>query len=83
VLTSVFKINRNIPGGNMTLLTAQLWSALADPTLYLDPGSGSILLQLLLAAILGLGVILRTQWSKIKSFFKRNDETDADPDDEE
>jgi hypothetical protein len=67
----------------MTLLTAELWSALADPTLYLDPGSGSILLQLLLAAILGLGVILRTQWSKIKSFFKRNDEIDADPDDEE
>ena len=67
----------------MTLLTAQLWSALADQTLYLDPGSGSILLQLLLAAILGLGVILRTQWSKIKSFFKRNDETDADLDDEE
>lgn len=67
----------------MTLLTAQLWSALADPALYLDPGSGSILLQLLLAAILGLGVILRTQWSKIKSFFKRNDETDADLDDEE
>ena len=67
----------------MTLLTAQLWSALADPTLYLDPGSGSILLQLLLAAILGLGVILRTQWSKIKSFFKRNDETDVDLDDEE
>ena len=67
----------------MTLLTAQLWSALADQTLYLDPGSGSILLQLLLAAILGLGIILRTQWSKIKSFFKRNDEIDADPDDEE
>jgi hypothetical protein len=67
----------------MTLLTAQLWSALADPTLYLDPGSGSLLLQLLLAAILGLGLILRTQWSKIKSFFKRNDESEEDLEDEE
>jgi hypothetical protein len=67
----------------MSLLTAQLWSALAGPDLYLDPGSGSILLQLLLAAILGLGVILRTQWKKIKSFLKRNDEADEDLDDEE
>jgi len=67
----------------MTLLTAQLWSALADPTLYLDPGSGSLLLQLLLAAILGLGLILRTQWTKIKSFFKRNDESEEEPEDEE
>jgi hypothetical protein len=67
----------------MTLLTTHLWSALAKPNLYLDPGSGSILLQLLLAAILGLGVILRTQWSKIKKLFKRNDETAEDLDDEE
>lgn len=67
----------------MTLLTTHLWSALAKPNLYLDPGSGSILLQLLLAAILGLGVILRTQWSKIKKLFKRNNETAEDLDDEE
>jgi len=67
----------------MTLLTAHLWSALASPDLYLDPGSGSMLLQLLLAALLGLGVILRTQWSKIKSLFKRNDDTEDDLDDEE
>jgi len=67
----------------MTLLTAHLWSALADPTLYLDPGSGSILLQLLLAALLGLGVILRTQWGKIKTLFKRNDDADEELDDED
>ena len=67
----------------MTLLTAHLWSALASPDLYLDPGSGSMLLQLLLAALLGIGVILRTQWSKIKSLFKRNDDMDDDLDDEE
>ena len=67
----------------MTLLTAHLWSALAKPSLYLDPGSGSILLQLLLAAILGLGVILRTQWSKIKRLFKRSDDNGENLDDEE
>ena len=50
---------------------------------YLDPGSGSILLQLLLAALLGVGVILRTQWSKIKSLFARKDASLDDEDDEE
>jgi len=50
---------------------------------YLDPGSGSILLQLLLAVVLGAGVILRTQWSKIKSLFGRKDASVDDEDDEE
>ena len=67
----------------MTLLTSHLWSALGDFSHYLDPGSGSVLLQMVLAAILGLGVILRTQWGKIKSLFKRNDDADVDFDDEE
>lgn len=67
----------------MTLLTAHLWSALADQALYLDPGSGSLLVQLLLAAILGLGVILRTQWAKIKSLFGRNNKAEEDMEDEE
>ena len=39
------------------------------PDLYLDPGSGSIILQMVLAAILGAGVIIRSQWSKIKKLF--------------
>jgi len=42
-----------------------------------------MLLQLLLAALLGMGVILRTQWSRIKTLFKRNDDTEDDLDDEE
>ena len=67
----------------MTVLASHLLSTLASPEPYLDPGSGSMLLQLLLAAILGAGVILRTQWSKIKSLFKRKDDVDDDLDDEE
>ncbi len=49
---------------------------------YLDPGSGSILFQILLAALLGMGVLVRAQWSKIKALFKRKskpiDEEDND-----
>ena len=67
----------------MILFASHLFSTLASPHAYLDPGSGSILLQLLLAAILGAGVILRTQWSKIKSLLGRKDATEDDEDDEE
>jgi hypothetical protein len=38
---------------------------------YLDPGSGSFLIQLLLATALGALFILRTSWGKIKTFFTR------------
>ncbi len=33
---------------------------------YLDPGSGSLLIQMALAALLGAGLIIRSQWAKIK-----------------
>ena len=60
-----------------------LASTLLSVQPYLDPGSGSILLQILLAAILGAGVLLRSQWGKIKSLFGRKDASKEDEDDEE
>jgi hypothetical protein len=54
---------------------------------YLDPGSGSFLLQLAIAAIVGLAVVLRLQWTKIKKLFGRGqpaqDEEDDTEDDEQ
>jgi hypothetical protein len=38
---------------------------------YLDPGSGSFILQLLVAGILGGLVALRMSWGKIKARFSR------------
>jgi hypothetical protein len=38
---------------------------------YLDPGTGSIILQGLLAVIAGSAVTLRLYWSKVKGFFGR------------
>lgn len=50
------------------------------PLPYLDPGSGSFLIQLLIAALLGIGVAIRASWSKIKGWFgvkpKADDEDD-------
>jgi hypothetical protein len=54
------------------------------PLPYLDPGSGSFLIQLLIAALLGIGVAVRASWSRIKGWFgikpKPSDEDDdAEP----
>jgi hypothetical protein len=60
-----------------------LFSELPKTLAYLDPGSGSMILQLILAALLGLGVFVRIQWRKIKSLFgRKNTNDDNDGDDE-
>lgn len=53
-----------------------------SPLPYLDPGSGSIIIQLAIAAIVGIGVALRASWGSIKKLFgvKPKDE-DSDSDD--
>ena len=49
---------------------------------YLDPGSSSVLLQLLIAGLLAIGLAVRASWSKIKALFNRKAEG-TDDDDEE
>ena len=49
---------------------------------YLDPGSGSYLLQLLLAALFGGLFAIRMSWSRIKSFFRRLVNREDDTSDE-
>ncbi|MBW6473577.1 MAG: hypothetical protein K0B14_10660 [Anaerolineaceae bacterium] len=46
--------------------------------MYLDPGFGSMVLQFILAGILGLGVIVRIFWKNIKGFFHKNDINSTD-----
>ena len=47
--------------------------------LYLDPGSGSVLLQVLIALLLGIGIAVRAQWSRIKSLFSSKKSADTPP----
>ena len=52
-----------------------------SPLPYLDPGSGSLLIQIAIAALLGLGVALRTSWGSIKKLFNAKpkvEDEDAD-----
>ncbi len=46
---------------------------------YLDPGTGSMLLQLLLGGVAGALVVGKLYWHRIKVFFGRGTAPDQDP----
>jgi hypothetical protein len=50
------------------------------PLPYLDPGSGSFLIQLLIAALLGLGVAIRASWGTIRKWFGAKPKADEEDD---
>lgn len=41
------------------------------PMAYLDPGTGSLVIQLVLAGLLGVAVVVRAYWKKIAVLLKR------------
>ena len=51
-----------------------LWLVLEVPVeAYLDPGSGSMLLQILLGGFAAVGVIAKLYWNRVTSLFSRKD----------
>jgi hypothetical protein len=50
---------------------------------YLDPGSGSFIIQILIASLLGIGLALRASWGKIKARFGSKPKPADDDDDSE
>ena len=51
--------------------------------LYLDPGSGSFLVQLLIASIAGLVIVISVSWRKIDRLFSKNKIQNDEIDDED
>lgn len=49
----------------------------ANPAAYLDPGSGSMLVQGIIAAVAAMGYALRTYWSRIRQWMGRGDSSDS------
>ncbi len=47
---------------------------------YLDPGTGSLILQALVAALAGAAVVITSYWQKIRALFRRGSR-DSEPSD--
>ncbi len=47
---------------------------------YVDPGTGSLILQALIAALAGAVVVITSYWQKIRAFFRRSSR-DSEPSD--
>jgi hypothetical protein len=55
----------------MFLITGVLFPGLIGQVKYLDPGSGSFLIQLLIAGLAGLAIFIGASWSKLKRLFRK------------
>ena len=53
------------------------------PLPYLDPGSGSFIIQIAIAALLGLGIAIRASWSSIRKYFGYKPKEEENEDDSE
>jgi hypothetical protein len=51
-----------------------IWTALfpTEAFAYLDPGTGSLIVQSLIAALAAAGFALRLYWGRIRSWFQRS-----------
>jgi hypothetical protein len=68
----------------MLWLDGLFFSSLSSIAIYLDPGSGSFLIQLLIAGVAALGIALASQWGRIKRWFgKKKENTDELEDDDD
>ena len=48
---------------------------------YMDPGSGSFILQMIIAGLLGVGVTLRIYWQRLRGLFgsgRKREKSDFD-----
>jgi len=43
---------------------------------YLDPGTGSIIIQSIIAGAVGIGVLIKGYWHKIRLLFGKKDKKD-------
>ena len=50
---------------------------------YLDPGTGSVILQAILGGVAGLALTAKLWWGRVVSIFRRDPQTDPQTDAEE
>ena len=76
-------MGNKIDSRKVLLLSILVIACLTPSYAYLDPGTGSSIIQLLIAGALGGAYVVKTYWYKIVGFFKGTKvEKDAIEDDE-
>ncbi len=63
----------------LVLAVSALFALPAKAPAYLDPGTGSFVLQLLIAGFLGLVLAIKIFWNRIVTFFRRAPSGEAKP----
>jgi hypothetical protein len=68
----------------LVFVSLLLFASTSAAHAYVDPGTGSYVVQLLIAAIAGLAFALRIYWGRIKGLFSRSSpETETTESDEQ
>ncbi len=62
----------------ITLLLSISLSSLLKPELYLDPGSGSFIIQIAIGFVVGAIVVVKAYWSKIRAFIVKDNKNHQD-----
>jgi|TARA_B110000438_G_scaffold287489_1_gene319848 hypothetical protein len=68
-------VSKKLIGSLVPLFTILLLARglfISDAYAYLDPGTGSIMIQALIGALVGLAITLKVFWYKIKMKLTRN-----------
>lgn len=63
-------------------LMSGIGTTLLRPHAYLDPGSGSFILQLILASLVGIGFFFRGFWAKLFNKFRKPNPDATEEEDE-
>jgi len=60
---------------NVSIILFLLLFPVLDAFAYIDPGTGSIVIQAMIGALVGVGITLKIYWYKIKEkLFKKNND---------
>jgi hypothetical protein len=62
--------------GSVLLVLYLVWVSEARVDAYLDPGSGSMLVQLLLGGVAGAAVVVKLGWERFKGIFRSSSSKD-------
>jgi len=68
----------------VTALACVVYGLWSQPVYaYLDPGTGSYLIQMLIAAVVGVGFAVKLYWSRIKGWLNRGEPEEAEVSDDD